>query len=79
MTTRRTFIKGVGASAVALAAAGALPVLRSRADAVEEAVDQLFGGRLTEGRVGGRWDAHGAAQGRAAADRARLRAGELSA
>lgn len=61
------------------AAAGALPVLRSRADAVDEAVEQLFGGRLTEGRVGGRWDAHGAAQGRAAADRARLRAGELSA
>lgn len=60
-------------------AAGSLPVLRSRAAAVDEAVDRLFGGRLTEGRVGGRWDAHGAAQGRAAADRARLRAGELSA
>lgn len=60
-------------------AARALPVLRSRAAAVEEVVDRLFGGRLTEGRVGGRWDTVGAAQGRAAADRARLRAGELSA
>lgn len=61
------------------AAAGALPVLRSRSDAVEEAVDRLFGGRLAQGSVGGRWDALGAAQGRTAADRARLRAGELSA
>ncbi|HWJ68069.1 MAG TPA: DUF2786 domain-containing protein [Nocardioides sp.] len=60
-------------------AAGSLPVLRSRAAAVEDAIDRLFGSRLTEGRIGGRWDELGASQGRAAADRARLRAGELSA
>jgi hypothetical protein len=58
---------------------GSLPVLRSRAAAVDEEFDRLFAGRLRDRQVGGRYDALGAAQGRSAADRARLRAGELSA
>lgn len=65
-----------------LAEAGAvasLPVLRSRSRAVDDTVERLFGGRLTESRIGGRYDAWGAAQGRSAADLARLNAGELSA
>ncbi|WP_436701646.1 DUF2786 domain-containing protein [Nocardioides sp. BYT-33-1] len=61
------------------ASSGSLPVLRSRAAAVEEEVDRLFGDRLRERNVGGRYDARGAAQGRSAAERARLHAGELSA
>lgn len=60
-------------------ASASLPVLRSRAAAVEEEVDRIFAGRLRERHVGGRYDARGAAEGRSAADRARLRAGELSA
>lgn len=70
------------ADAVVLAdpgSSGSLPVLRSRAAAVEHEFDRLFGGRLRERNVGGRYDARGAAQGRSAADRARLHAGELSA
>ncbi|KRA38461.1 MULTISPECIES: DUF2786 domain-containing protein [unclassified Nocardioides] len=65
-----------------LAEAGAvasLPVLRSRSRAVDDAVERLFGGRVTESRIGGRHDAWGAAQGRSAADLARLNAGELTA
>ena len=58
---------------------GALPVLRSRLAAVEDEFDRLFAGRLRDRNVGGRYDALGAAQGRSAADGARLHAGELSA
>lgn len=70
------------ANGAVLAEAGAvasLPVLRSRARAVDDTVERLFGGALTESRIGGRHDAWGAAQGRSAADLARLNAGELSA
>ncbi|TNM36589.1 DUF2786 domain-containing protein, partial [Nocardioides albidus] len=58
---------------------GSLPVLRSRAGVVDDEFERLFGGRLRDRSIGGRYDAWGAAQGRSAADRARLRAGELSA
>ncbi|GAA4809503.1 DUF2786 domain-containing protein [Nocardioides caeni] len=59
-------------------ASGSLPVLRSRAQAVEDAVARFFGGRLDRSAVGGRGDALGAAQGRHAAGQARLHAGSLS-
>lgn len=60
-------------------AVASLPVLRSRVRAVDDTVANIFGGQLTESRIGGGYDAWGAAQGRSAADLARLNAGELSA
>ncbi|MDQ6522753.1 DUF2786 domain-containing protein [Nocardioides sp. LHD-245] len=76
----RERLVAVGAEVLADPGASvALPVLRSRSAAVEEEFDRLFAGRLRDRNVGGRHDAWGAAQGRSAADRAHLRAGELSA
>ncbi|MCC5951452.1 MAG: DUF2786 domain-containing protein [Acidimicrobiia bacterium] len=56
--------------------AGFLPVLRSRAAAVEEAVEAQYGD-LSTSRARGGHDALGWAQGRRAADEARLNAGDL--
>lgn len=69
---------GTNDEVVAGAEAAALPVLRRREHAVEEFVDEHYGGLLTSGSVRGGWDPLGRAQGREAADRARLDAGELA-
>ncbi len=53
-----------------------LPVLRSRADAVDEVLAARFGD-LESGRVRGGWDPAGWASGQVAADNARLGAGDL--
>jgi Protein of unknown function (DUF2786) len=51
---------------------GLVPFLAARQDAVDEAVDELFGGNLKRGRGARVTDAEGWASGRAAADLARL-------
>jgi hypothetical protein len=53
-----------------------LPVLRSRADQVEDVIDERFGA-LTTSRVRGGFDAAGWAGGTVAGDNARLGSGQL--
>ncbi len=53
-----------------------LPVLRSRADRVDEVIDEHFG-TLTSSRVRGGYDPAGWASGTVAADNARLDSGQL--
>lgn len=56
-----------------------VPVLRARAHETDALVEEVFGSGLTSMDTGQRFDPAGAVHGRAAADRARLHAGELSA
>lgn len=63
---------------VGAAGTDALPVLRRRADAVEEFVDAHYGDRTSVGSVRGAYDPEGHHHGRRAADRARLDSGELA-
>jgi hypothetical protein len=51
---------------------GLVPFLAARAEAVDDAVSEIFGGRLTRGRSARVSDAEGWASGRAAANRASL-------
>ncbi|GAB7003696.1 DUF2786 domain-containing protein [Nocardioides sp. AN3] len=59
-------------------AAAALPVLRSREDAVEEFLQDRYGDSLTSSVIRGGHDYLGRAHGRQAADAARLDAGQLT-
>jgi Protein of unknown function (DUF2786) len=65
---------GAGEAGGGQAGAGTdlVPFLAARSEAVEEAVGNLFGGRLTRGRASRVTDAEGWASGRAAADLASL-------
>jgi hypothetical protein len=56
----------------------ALPVLRARADAVEDFVDAHYGAMLTAGRVRGGYDHVGRLYGTQAADEARLDSGAIA-
>ncbi|WP_106849676.1 DUF2786 domain-containing protein [Blastococcus sp. Marseille-P5729] len=58
-------------------AGSAALVLSRQVDAVDEAVEELYGGTLESSRIRGAYDYAGFAHGRQAADRARLRSGEL--
>lgn len=57
--------------------AAALPVLRSREQAVEEAFEERYGATLRSSAIRGAHDADGHHLGRSAADRARLDSGQL--
>lgn len=52
-------------------------VLSRQAEAVDDVVEELYGGTLESSRIRGAYDYAGFAHGRQAADRARLRSGEL--
>lgn len=56
----------------------ALPVLRARSQAVDDAFDRQYGDTLASGRIRGGYDPAGRAYGTEAADRAKLSAAELA-